>query len=185
MSPRATTSGNPRGPGDCYGGRWQGLLKTIPPATMRIGRKAPTFPIGFLLKIRKDFPAVSHLETGRPPCEIMVCVTGRDHAKDSCSLWARRPRSAGSVGFCATECSFLALRLQCTCHSQVARLLPLRLNFLRFLALHSKGNVWYHLTRWKSHISVHNQEISCESKITIILVISPSMLFEARTQSSL
>lgn len=119
---------------------------------MHIGGKAPTFPMGFLLKIRKDFPTVSHLEMGELPCEIMACITGRDYAKDSCSLWARRPGSAGDVGFCAAECSPLALRLQCTCRSQVVPLLPLRLNFLRFLVLHSKGNEWL-VSSYKIEIS--------------------------------
>lgn len=113
-------------------------------------------PAGFLLKIRKDFLIVSHPGRDRPS-------RPRTHAPGGSE--ARRPQSHDVLGpVDLSPLSAQALRLEQACHTRVVRFCHVCLNFLRFLAPQSKGNSRYHLTEWKCCISVHNQEISSESK---------------------
>ena len=150
-------------------------------AAMHPGQRQSHFPpLRFQLKIRKDFPAVGHSETDRPSCEFPI--TGRDlwriHAPSRQLDY--KTRVSWNAGFCDSE-PILSSGSEAV--GSPIRLLSL--NFLRFLTSQSKSDSWYHFTRWKFCISLHNQEISSESQITITTAVSFSVPFQTRTHASL
>lgn len=102
--------------------------------------------------------------------------------EDSCSQPAVRVQDQVScnAGFCDSE-PILSSGSEAV--GSPTRLLSL--NCLRFLTSQSKGDNWYHFTRWKFCISLHNQEISIESQITITMAVSFSVPFQTRTHASL